>query len=105
MDNKLNKSKVADQKPKTADDIFFESESGKIWNEIKNKEIQMFALPAQKVSDYCKPAVVEPTKLYLITSATSTLPALEFAIGKGFMVENYDKYIVVSRTAEFPLKK
>jgi hypothetical protein len=105
MENKLNKSKVAEQKPKTSEELFADSEAGKIWDEIKSREIQMFALPGQKVYDYCKPAVVEPSKLYLLTSATSVLPSLEAAIGQAFIVENLDKYIVVSRAPTFPFAK
>ena len=100
MENKSNKSK-----PKTTEDLLSDSEAGKIWNEIKDKNIAMFALPGQKVSDYCKPAIVEPSKLYLLTTATSVLPSLEEAIGKEFVVEALDKYTVVSRAPTFPFTK
>lgn len=114
MEKKSKKSKVAaDQavsvpvrtKPLTAEEMLVGSEAGNIWNEIKGKEIQMFALPSQLVSDYCKPVVVEPTKLYLLTTATSVLPSLEEALGKKFVVESVDKYTVVSRTPTFPFNK
>lgn len=82
-----------------------ESESSKIWNEIKDKEIFMFALPSQKVSDYCKPVTVEPSKLYLLTTASSVLPSLEAAIGRNYVVEVLDKYTVVSRVPSLPFKR
>lgn len=78
------------------------TEAENIWNEIRFKEIQMFALPGQTVSHYCKPAPVEPSKLYLLTTATSVLPSLEEAVGKNYVVETVDKYIVVSRAVRFP---
>lgn len=73
------------------------TEADKIWDEIKDKKIDMFALPDQIVSQYCDPAIVEPSKLYLRTTASSTLPSLEAAIGKNYAVELVDKYVVVSR--------
>lgn len=73
------------------------TEAVKIWNEIKDKEISMFSLPMQTVSHYCKPHFVEPNRLYLITNATSTLPALEQVLGPKFLLERIDKYLAVSR--------
>lgn len=74
------------------------TEAGKIWSEIKEKNINMFSLPNQTVSQYCQPKVVEPSKLYLIISVSAALPALEAAIGNKYSVELVNKYIVVSRT-------
>lgn len=74
------------------------TEADKIWTEIKNKKIEMFALPDQTVSQYCKPISVDPNKLFLIASAASLLPALEIALGDKFCVEMADKYLIVSRS-------
>lgn len=76
------------------------TEAGKIWLEIKDKNINMFALPNQKVHQYCQPKVVEPTKLYLIVSVSSVLPLLEESIGAKYNVELVNKYVVVSRKQE-----
>lgn len=92
-------------KPPTAEDALAGTEAGAIWNEIRFKEIQMFALPGQTVSHYCKPAVVEPSKLYLLTTATSVLPSLEAAVGRNYVVESIDKYTVVSRAVRLPFAK
>lgn len=78
-----------------------ETEASKIWNEIKDKEILMFALPNQKVSDYCSPVLVEPTKLYLLVTATSVTPSLEAAVGSKYSVDLVNKYTVVSRSKQF----
>lgn len=73
------------------------STSDLLWNEIKDKEVSMFALPNQKVSDYCSKVVVEPTKLYLVSSISSFLPALEGVLGSKYQIDLVDKYIVVSK--------
>jgi hypothetical protein len=69
----------------------------KIWEEIQDKNIEMFALPAQKVNQYCKPVTIEPSKCYLLTTATSVLPALEVALGSSYVVERVHQWVVVSR--------
>lgn len=72
-------------------------EADKIWSEIKDKKIDMFSLPNQIVSQYCKPILIEPSKLYLIASATSVLPALEFALGNDYVVDRMERFITVVR--------
>ena len=74
--------------------------AGEIWAEIRDKNIDMFALPDQVVSMHCHPVPVEPTKLYLLTNSTSVLPSLEAAIGKKYVVELNDRFVVVSRTPQ-----
>lgn len=78
-----------------------ETEASKIWSEIKDKDILMFALPNQKVSDYCSPVAVEPTKLYLLVTVSSATPSLEAAIGSKYSVDLVNKYTVVSRVRQF----
>jgi hypothetical protein len=73
------------------------TEAGKIWEEIKDKQIDIFALPNQVVSQYCKPIAIEPTKLYVIPSAPSVLPALETAVGKKYAVTLSEKFLIVAR--------
>jgi hypothetical protein len=80
------------------------SEAGKIWDEIKEKTIEMFALPDQKVLDHCTPVNIEPSKLYLRTKSSAVLPSLEVSCGKNFTVELVDKYVTVARLA-VPLTK
>jgi len=69
----------------------------KLWSELKDKKIEMFSLPPQPLSSFCKPAIVDPTKLYLLPTASSLLPGLETALGNAYKVELVDKYIVVSK--------
>jgi hypothetical protein len=71
--------------------------AGEIWAEIKDKNIEMFALPDQTVSMHCHPVPIEPAKLYLTTNSSAVLPSLETAIGKKYVIELADKFVVVSR--------
>lgn len=72
-------------------------EAEKIWNEIKDKEIEMFALPNQTVSQHCTPFPVEPSKLYLTIRSSAVLPSLEAACGSGYVVEMADRFVIVKR--------
>jgi hypothetical protein len=74
-----------------------QTEADKIWQEIQNKEIMMFSLPGQKISQYCAPTPIEPTRCFLLYKAGSAIPAIEAAIGPNYVCETVDKYIVVSR--------
>lgn len=78
------------------------TEAGAIWNEIKNKSIDMFSLPDQRVWQHCDPVFIEPNRLYLRTRSTSVLPSLEVSCGKSLVAELVDKYVIVAR-ATVPL--
>ncbi len=90
--NQINKNVQAVDK--------LEGEAAAIWNEIKDKNIDMFALPDQKIHMHCRPTPVEPSKLYLLTTSSAVLPSLEVAVGKGFTVELNDKYTIVARAVK-----
>ena len=72
------------------------TEADKIWDEIKDLKIEMFALPDQRVHQYCKPVTVDPAKLFLITSAGSVLPSLEAVIAPKYVVEKQERFLVVT---------
>lgn len=77
--------------------IMAEAEAGKIWGEIKDRPIEMFALPGQQVQMHCRPVPVDPARLFLLPTSTAVLPSLEAAIGNRYAVELADKYIIVTR--------
>lgn len=81
------------------------TEAGNIWNEIKDRNIEMFALPNQVVSMHVHPINIEPSKLYLTLNSTSVLPSLETAIGKKYTVELADKFVIVARAVVPPTIK
>jgi hypothetical protein len=97
--------KKAKATQQTAEQAIEGTEAGKIWAEIKDKPINMFALPNQVIRQYCAPAIVEPSKLYLLSTAGSTLPAIETALGSAFTVEAVDKYITVARAVAVHLTR
>lgn len=68
----------------------------KIWEEIKGKQLNMFALPGQVVSSYCTPTTVEPSKVYLTYTVSAVLPALEVALGPSYKVEQAGRFLTVS---------
>jgi len=68
-----------------------------IWEEIKDKKIDLFALPEQKVNNYCLPVKIDPSKCYLQFKVGALLPALEVALGSKYLVELNNKYITVAR--------
>ena len=72
------------------------TDADKIWDEIKDLKIEMFALPNQQVHHYCKPVSIDPSKLFLTTTAGSVLPSLEAVISPKYVVEKQDKFLVIS---------
>jgi hypothetical protein len=68
----------------------------KIWDEIKDLTIEMFALPNQKVHQYCSPVTIDPSKLFLLTSAGSVLTALEAVVKPKYVVERQERFVVVT---------
>lgn len=76
------------------------TEAEKIWNEIKDKEINMFSLPYRKVSDFCQPSLVDPSRCFLLFRASAVLPSLEATLGDAFECTAADKYIIVARKAK-----
>lgn len=81
------------------------TDAGDIWNEIKDLNIEMFALPDQKIHMHARPVAVEPSKLYLLTNSSSVLPSLETAVGKRYTVELADKFVIVARAVNSLTKR
>jgi hypothetical protein len=76
----------------------------KIWADIKDVELGLFALEGQSVSKYCTPILVEPFHLYLSNNKGigAVLPAMEEALFKKYDVEMQDRFIVVSLKKTLP---
>lgn len=88
----------------------------KIWEEIRDLPIDMFALPNQVVNQYCKVVSIEPSKCFVVITASAALPALEAALPNilvpsnnpklpdvkpKFVVERVDKFVTVSYSNDF----
>lgn len=82
---------------KKSDEKQMPSIAEEIWTDIKDKEIQMFSLPGQKVSDYCGPVLIDPSRCFLLFKASAVLPSLEAAVGSGYECYAAGKYIIVAR--------
>jgi hypothetical protein len=72
------------------------TQSDVIWNDIKNIQISLFALPSKNLSEFCKRVTIEPNKCFLVPSVSSLLPMLEEAIGNKYTCETMQKYIIIS---------
>jgi len=68
----------------------------KMWSDIKDTPLEMFALPKQFAHMYCEPIAIEPSKLYLKYKVPAVLPALEEALKGNYTVERLDKYLCIS---------
>lgn len=82
---------------KTAEVAVTQTESSKIWNEIKNKPLNMFALQGMTVGKYCKPKELDPNRCFLQYTATAAIPAVEEAVKDKYDFEVAGQYIIVSR--------
>lgn len=99
-DKSANIKKVEEfvaKKKATVESLLEGTEAGVIWDEIKDKAIEIFALPNQTISMHATPSPVEPSRLYLLTRSSSVLPVIEMTIGKNYTVELADKYTIVAR--------
>lgn len=74
------------------------TQAEKMWDEIKDVRLEMFALPNQFVHTHYDPMIIDHQKLHLRlkTKATSVLTALEAALGRKYTVELVDKFVVVA---------
>ncbi len=87
MENKENKVKGESKVKTTAE---------KIWDEIKDKQVNMFALPNQSVNKYLTPVSIDPNKLYVTFTVTAILPALESALGSQYKVEPAGRFLTIA---------
>ena len=101
------KTKVEDSKEEVKSEVVkaekpvkVKTESNKIWDEIKDLKVSMFALPAKPVSSYCSQIEIDEKKLFLKFKVPSFLPLLEEVLAGSFEVDLMDKYIVVTRKAK-----
>lgn len=93
--------------PQVLPPVAVKTEAEKIWDEIKNRPIEMFGLPDQYVFQHATFVPVEPNTLYVTIRSTATLPSLEAAIAPHFTVELADKFVLIKRVSKplIPFKK
>ena len=66
-----------------------------IWDDIKDRQLEMFGLPGQTVAKYCSPVFAHPEKLYLNYKVGAVLSALETAFKNKYDIEQAEKFITV----------
>lgn len=59
-----------------------QTESDKIWDEIKDLAIDMFSLPNQTVKQHVKRVKITPTELHLTLKSSAVIASLEEAISR-----------------------
>ena len=70
----------------------------RMWSSIKEKKIDIFSLPNQKVKDHCQQVQVVPTELWLKPKSPAVLPALEQSFSEYLFELTSDcKFIVVRK--------
>lgn len=75
------------------------NESDKIWSEIKDLPIDMFALPDQRVKNHVQRVKVTPTEVHLKLKSSSVVASLEAVLCRQFDLEISDGYVIVRRAA------
>lgn len=94
---------MSDNKEATVQESVKLTEGQTIWNEIKDRQIIVFGgLDGKRVSDYCAPVDLDPSKCFLRFTASAVLPALETTVGPNYTCEAADKFIIVSRKPKWP---
>lgn len=75
------------------------NESDKIWAEIKELPIDMFALPDQRIKNHAQRMKVTPTEVHLKLKSSSVIASLEAALGRKYELEVTEGYVIVRRIA------
>ena len=69
----------------------------KLWEEIKDKPIDMFALPGKRVQDFVSKVMGTANSLLVSVKVGAAIPALEQTLGNTFKVVPDEKYVTVSK--------
>lgn len=73
------------------------TEAQKIWEDIRQVQLNMFALPGQTVEMYCKVYPIEPSRVYMTVKVSAVLAALEDTLGKWYNFDTAGKFVLVTR--------
>jgi hypothetical protein len=89
---------MSDKKVKETKTEVVKTSAEKLWDEIKNKNVEMFSLPPQPVSSQCSPVLIDPNKLHLQYKTSSFITSLESALGDKYKVDLAGKFITVTKS-------
>lgn len=74
------------------------SEADEIWEEIKDKSVEMFSLPNKKIEDFVERLKIPGAVLYLRPTAPAIIAAIGPAIGDKYEVNTTEKnYLQIVR--------
>jgi len=90
---------IKEQVKENQAEITISGEALKIWNEIKSKKLDLYALAGQTVENNTDPLPISESELCLSAKSPAVLTALETAIGNKFVVEQNLRFITVKRAA------
>lgn len=76
-----------------------------IWEEVKECQIALYGLPAQKVENHVVRVGEFGGELLLKLRSSAVLPALEFALAPKYVVELKEQYVAVRKAAETDIEK
>jgi len=95
------KAQVAKKQP--AKPIQPQTESDKLWEQMRGLPLDIFALPDQTVEMHAKRVPLAPDAVHLKLKSTAVLPALEIALraiklppDKQWKLENATRFCIVS---------
>lgn len=70
--------------------------SEQIWEDIKDKDIDVFAFKS-KVHKFCEYMDIDEKKCYVVCKASAALPALEVTLGNEYTCTLVEKYVVIEK--------
>ena len=65
---------------KTETEVQLTEAQQKIWNDIKNLDVEWYGLPDQKVENICTPINIDPEKLFVNLKGPASLVTIEKAL-------------------------
>jgi thioredoxin-like negative regulator of GroEL len=101
-ENEMVKNKVEEVKPEVKEDEtegseLLKGDAKKIWEELKDHQLNLFALPDQIVKDHATPVPISEQDLYLTLKSPAVLIALEELAGKKYTVDKVDRFAIIRR--------
>ena len=74
--------------------------AGQLWQQVKGLDLNLFSLPDQLVSKYFHPLFVEADKVYLTTTVSAAVAALEEVLPKDLEITSVVKYFILAKKVQ-----
>ena len=76
------------------------TESEKIWDEIRSRPIEAYALPHQIVEMHVSRIDMPGDRLFVQLKSSGILPSLEATLGGSYEVEVAERYVIIKRAID-----